>query len=96
MSDDEIAFAMLVATFREGQNALVEGLDLVDAQDFDRADIHHLLEVTRNLADQAQALVLMMRDCGADEAALQYANDLAAFLWTTEDRIEAKLELGRA
>ena len=95
MPDQEVEIAQLIATFREGRDALAEGLDLLDAQSFDLATIHRLLEATRDLADQAQALVLVLRDNGTGEATLQDANDLAAFFWTTEERIEAKLGLGR-
>src|SRR4028119_506704 len=93
--DQEVEIALLIATFREGRDALTEGLDLLDAQNFDMATIHRLLEATRDLADQAQALVLVMMDSGANEAALQDANDLAAFFLTTEESIEAKLGLYR-
>ena len=55
--------------------------------------IHRLLECARDLADLAQALVLHMRDNGADEAALRNANDRAAFFWATEDRIKMVLGL---
>jgi uncharacterized membrane protein len=95
MPDQELEIAQLIATFREGRDALTEGLDLLDEQDFDMATIHRLLEANRDLADQAQALVPLMRNCGADEAAVQYANDLAAFFLATEESIEAKLGLGR-
>ena len=96
MPDQEVEIAQLIATFREGRDALAEGLDLLDAQDFDVATTHHLLEATRDLADQAQTLVGLLMESGADEAALQDANDLAAFFWTTQESIEAKLELSRA
>ena len=93
MPDQELEIAQLIATFREGRDALTEGQDLLDGQDFDMATIHRLLEATRDLADQAQALVLVMMDNGADEADLQDANDLAAFFLTTEESIEAMLGL---
>ena len=95
MPDQEVEIALLIATFREGRDALAEGLDLLDARDFDIAATHRLLEATRDLADQAQALVLLLKESGADEAALQDVNDLAAFFWTAEESIEAKLGLYR-
>lgn len=95
MPDQEVAFAELIATLEEGRHALAERLDLLDAQDFDTAAIHRLLEATRDLADQAQALVLVMMGSCADEAALQDANPLAAFFRTTEESLAAKLGLGR-
>ena len=95
MPEQEVEIAQLLATFREGRDALAEGLDLLDTQDFDMAAIHRLLEATRDLADQAQALVLLLKESGADEAALQDVNDLAAFFLTTEESIEAKLGLYR-
>ena len=95
MPDQELEIVQLIATFREGRDALTEGLDLMDAQSFDLATVHRLLEATRDLADQAQALVAVMMDNGTDEAALQDANDLAAFFLTTEESIEAKLGLYR-
>ena len=95
MPDQEVEIARLIATFREGRDALADGLDLLDTQDFDIPAIHRLLEATRDLADQAQALVVLLMESGADEAALQDVNDLAAFFWTTEESIEAKLGLYR-
>ena len=95
MPDQEREIAQLIATFREGRDALTEGLDLLDAQDLDLATTHRLLEATRDLADQAQALVMVMRGSGANKAAVQDAKDLAAFFLTSEESIEAKLGLGR-
>ncbi len=95
MPDQELEIAQLIATFREGRDTLTEGLDLLDGQEFGIPAIHRLLEATRDLADQAQSLVQLLREGGMDEAALQDANDLAAFFWATEERIEAKLGLGR-
>ena len=95
MPDQEAEIAQLLATFREGRDAVAEGLDLLDVREFDVPAIHRLLEATRDLADQAQALVQFLMDSGEDEEALQDANDLAAFFLTTEESIEAKLGLGR-
>ena len=95
MPDQGVEIAQLIATFREGRDALTEGLDLLDAQDFDTAAIHRLLEVTRDLADQAQALMVLMKENDAKELAVRDVMNLAAFFWTTEERLEAKLGLGR-
>ena len=94
MPDKEPEIAQLIATFREGRSALAERLDLRHAQDFDMAAIHRIFEATRDPADRAQALVLVMMDSGVGEEALQNINDLAAFFCTTEERIEAKIGLG--
>jgi hypothetical protein len=74
---------------------LVEASDLLDARDFDGAAIHPLLQATRDFADQARTALSVMRDRGADEAALQDVKDLLSFFWTTEERIEAMLGLCR-
>ena len=95
MPDEEIAFAQLIGTLRDGQDALAEAMDLLNADGSGRTDVDQFLETTSDLADLAQTLVLVMSDSGADEAALQDANDLAAFFWTTEESLEAKLGLGR-
>ena len=95
MPDLQLEFAQVIATLREGQDTVAEALDLLDEEGSGMATVHHLLEATRDLADQAQALVLVMMDGGANETALQDVNDLAAFFWATEDRIEAKIGMGR-
>ena len=94
MPDQEVAFAELIATFKEGRHALAERLDLLDAQDFDTAAIHRLLEATRDLAVQAQALLILMKENGAEEPALRDVSGLAAFFWSAEESIEANLGLG--
>jgi hypothetical protein len=79
----------------EGRDELVEALDLLNTEGVAPAAIPYLLDATRDLADQAQALALILKDISADEALLDAVNDLAAFFWTTEERIEAKLGLSR-
>ena len=93
MPDEEGEIVRLLAVFREGRDVVAEGLDRLDVREFDIPAIHRLFEATRDLADQAQALVLLLMDSGTGEAALQDANDLAAFFWTAEESIEAKLGL---
>ena len=70
MPDQGVEFARLIATFRDGRDAVTEELDLLDARDFDIPALHRLLEATRDLADQAQALVVLLMESGADEATL--------------------------
>ena len=96
MSEHDVEFAQLIATLREGREALAGALELLEGEGSGMTTIHCLLEAARDLADLAQALVLQMRDSGADEGALQSADNLAAFFWATEDRIEMVLGLDRA
>lgn len=96
MFEHDIEFAQLIATLREGREALAGALELLEGEGSGMTTIHRLLEAARDLADLAQTFVLQMRDNGADEAALRNANDLAAFFWATEDRIEMVLGLDQA
>ena len=96
MSEHGVESAQLIATLRKGREALSRALEVLEGEGFGMTTIHRLLECARDLADLAQALVLHMRDNDADEAALRNANDRAAFLWATEDRIEMVLGLDQA
>ena len=70
MPEQEIAFALVLVTLREEQTALADALEVLKAHEPEMATLHHLLEAARELADQAQALVLLMKESRADKASL--------------------------
>ena len=96
MPDQKVTVGQLFGALLDGRDELVEALDLLNTEGVALASIPYLLDATRDLADQAQALALILKDISADEALLDAVNDLAAFFWRTEESLEAKVGLSRA
>lgn len=88
-------FQEMIGTLQEAREALRVELELLQDQAFDSEALLRLLEATRSFADQADSLVLLITDRGAEEAWLSHANDLAAFFWETEETVAAMLGLAQ-
>ena len=91
----EDRFREMLAALHQAQQAVRDEMAPLQARDFDCPAALSLLQAVRSFATQAEFLLVMMAERGAEDALADAAEDLTGFFRDTEAWVEALLAAGQ-
>lgn len=94
MTEHETTFAQMIATLQEGRQAIRTQLQQMDErEDIGWASLEVLQQSTYELRDQADLLLAMIAERGAEEAEMIAAQELVLFFKHTSVRMMTLAEM---